>query len=511
MTSTSQRLARNTGFNIGANLVSAALSFFLVPIVLNALGTTTYGVWTLLGSVFAFTPLLQLGISSAINRFVPLYLAKDDAVGLRRVASTSTLFFCVVALIMAGVTLALYPSFTVLFPVPIALSEQCRLSLLLVGGALTLSVTMQTAMPILSGYQRYDLIFWSRVLPIALRAVLIIGFLPRTKSLIFLALVFGITELGVNLLALLFSVLLSPRPFVSPRLASYALFREMIHYAVNTLLYSLGGVIMYKTTELLLGLRLGPEAVTTYALASSAVFLLGSAVESFCGALKPTVADLHARSGNHGVVDLAIAFQKYVLLLVLPSVAFFIIMGKHFLVLWTHRDLPYASIILSVLAMGHLFRLAQFSNFLVLVGIGEHQLFGRLTVVTGLSSAVLVFVLLVVGGGLVGAAIGTAVPMMICSGLVIPRLFNRQMNLRAAESWNRAWKPAISASAPPVTLLLVWEMMRSPATWPEMVAIVVAVACLTGISAWRLSLTPDERKVVGQVVFSKFAANCLGK
>ena len=43
---------------------------------------------------------LGLGLNSAINRRIPMYLAKDDEEGIRKVVSTALFFFSIMALVL---------------------------------------------------------------------------------------------------------------------------------------------------------------------------------------------------------------------------------------------------------------------------------------------------------------------------------------------------------------------------------------------------------------------------
>ncbi len=56
----------------------------------------------LIGSVFRYRMVLGLGLNSAINRRIPMYLAKDDEDGIRRVVSTALFFFSIIALVLVA-------------------------------------------------------------------------------------------------------------------------------------------------------------------------------------------------------------------------------------------------------------------------------------------------------------------------------------------------------------------------------------------------------------------------
>jgi len=193
--------------------------------------------------------------------------------------------------------------------------------------------------------------------------------------------------------------------------------------------------------------------------------------------------------------------QKYSLLLIIPAACFLIVMGREFLHVWVGEKFQDPSVVnslgvvLAILTVGHCLRLAQYSNFLVLVGKGDHKLFGVLTIVTGLLciSASIVSVK-VFNLGLLGIAWSNSVPMALMSGIVLPIYFNMKMKISMRETIVRIWWPALLGSTPTVILINLWKYFHSPASWMSIVAMVVFSMALTCISAWCFSLTSRERE-----------------
>jgi len=176
-------------------------------------------------------------------------------------------------------------------------------------------------------------------------------------------------------------------------------------------------------------------------------------------------------------------------------------MGREFLQIWVGGKFldPNAvnrlGIVLAILTVGHCFRLAQYSNFLVLVGKGEHRFFGLITIVTGLLciSASIISVK-VFNLGLLGIAWSNCIPMALISGIVLPIYFNTKMKISMRESIVRIWWPALLGSTPTVIVIGMWKYFHSPASWMNIAAVVVFSMALTCISAWCFSLTSRERE-----------------
>src|SRR5580704_879369 len=72
-----RRFAFNVSMNWASMVVGMVVPFFLTPIVIRSLGTVAYGVWILAVSTVAYLGLLDLGLRSAVIR----YVSKADALG----------------------------------------------------------------------------------------------------------------------------------------------------------------------------------------------------------------------------------------------------------------------------------------------------------------------------------------------------------------------------------------------------------------------------------------------
>jgi hypothetical protein len=203
------------------------------------------------------------------------------------------------------------------------------------------------------------------------------------------------------------------------------------------------------------------------------------------------------------VKEIAFLTQKYSLLMIIPAGYFLVAMGREFLWIWVgeaSKDLNPAivdtmGVILAILAVGHCIRLAQHSNFLVLVGRGQHKIFGILTVLTAMLCVIgSVVSVKVFNLGLVGIAWSNFVPMVLISGLILPIYFNRTMKISAWDSVRRVWWPALLGCLPSIAVISVWKYVAPPDSWLEIFAVVFVTMAVTIASSWFLSLEAIERR-----------------
>jgi len=240
--------------------------------------------------------------------------------------------------------------------------------------------------------------------------------------------------------------------------------------------------------------------------------LLSKLLQAFTAAIKPAVSDLDARNDQSRVKEISFLTQKYSLLLILPGGCFLIAMGREFLWIWVGEKFQDPSVIntmgsiLAILAIGHCLRLAQHSNFLVLVGRGQHKIFGIFTAFTALFCVIAsVIAVKVLKWGLLGIAWSNFVPLALISGLILPIYFNWKMRISAWESICHVWHPALLGSLPAIAMICLWKYFAPPDSWFEIVGVVIAAIALTLVSSWFLSLKEIERKRFAHTVLQRLS------
>ncbi|MHC4159105.1 MAG: lipopolysaccharide biosynthesis protein [Planctomycetota bacterium] len=494
---TSKRLIHNTIFNISAYVASAAIALFMVPFLIRCLGKEIYGIWILIGSVFAYAMMLQMGLSSAINRYVPVFLAKSNTEGVRQTVSTATFFFSAIGLVLIVFAMVLYKNVNTWFSnsIPADLVSTTRMLVLIVGLCFACIMPLQPYASVVTGLQRYDIYSLTRIIPIAVRTLVLVVLLSMGFGVLTVGLMYGLCETSTRISLLIYSKILLKEKMLSIKAVNFRLLREMIAYGVNTFLYLMGAAIIYKASDIIIGVFLTAEDITRFSVSTAALLMLSMLLQTFSAAIKPAVSDLDARDDETRIREIAFLTQKYSLILLIPACSFLIIMGRDILTVWVGKEFGGLHLILTILTIGHFLRLAQHSNFLVLVGKGEHRIFGLLTILMGLLCVGLAIISVVVfKKGLLGIAISNLIPMSLISGLALPIYFNWKMKIATRDSIIYIWWPALLGCLPTIALIGIWKYLVSPDSWLEIFAIVIAAMAVTFTCSWFLSLEPSERK-----------------
>jgi O-antigen/teichoic acid export membrane protein len=103
-----RRYAWSSTTAIAARVISLAVSFVTLPLILNYLGTERYGMWLTITSVVAIMGPLDLGVGNGLRQFLSHASGRDDQATSTRAVSTATaLLTLVAALVLAAIPVLL--------------------------------------------------------------------------------------------------------------------------------------------------------------------------------------------------------------------------------------------------------------------------------------------------------------------------------------------------------------------------------------------------------------------
>jgi len=506
----SRRIVYNTVLNITIHVVELGINFLLISFFLGKLGEQRYGVWVLVASIFQYRMLLSMGLNSAINRYIPVYLARNDFRGVSQITSTAFFVLLLLGCALASLTILIALNVGYWFALPNGLLTTARTLVLLVGFSFAISFPLQISSAILSGIQRYDVINLIELLAFVTRTLLLILLLRQGCGLLTMGLLFGCCEIIIRIAQFRFSRKLLPQARIVWSGFNGKVLREAVAYGTNSMLYTMGTVILFKAGNIVIGIFMGASSISRFSIAGSAVMLLTSFTGMFSRAIKPAVSDLDARGDMARVREIAFLTQKYTLFLLIPACCFLVAMGREFLSVWVGAKILDASVldimasVMAILAVANTIRLAQHSNFIVMVGRGQHKIFGILAVMSAAVFLILsIFLLKFFNFGLIAVAWSTFIPVVLTSGLILPLYFNRRMRISLRENIKYVWMPALQGTLPAVLMITAWKFVAPPQSWSQLIAVVLLAGIVTLFSSWHFSLTPVEQKRFGSMLYRK--------
>jgi O-antigen/teichoic acid export membrane protein len=493
-------ILRNIFSNWVGYVVTIGVGFFLSPFIVHRLGTTGYGVWTLVVSVTGYFGVLDLGLRQSVGRFVSRYVALNDSENVNRTLATALAMLGGAGFLAVIATVAMYFNFGV-FKVEHHLETVARGALLIAGVNVSLVLPFAVFSSILLALDRFDVINAITVLGALTRAALVVLALRAGFGLIHLALV----TMAVSTLEYTVMAICAKRLYPALRLrlhhVSAATARQLFGFGIYRFIWIIANQLIFYTDSVVIGLFLSTASITYYAIAGSLINYGRNIVSLASDAFYPSATRLDSKEDIAGLRNLLIAGTNVAMFIGLPICLGFLFFGRQFITLWMGKDYAVSASYLAVLTIPQFTSVAQYITALVLVGMARHKFLAQVVLIEGVANLIL-SVVLIRKMGLVGVAWGTAIPHLITTGFVIPMYILRTLRLSPAEYiWKGYVRPVLCAVPMAGLCYLLARWVERP-SWLVFGAEVAAVVVVFGVLNYFISLTDEQREMIRGKVLS---------
>jgi O-antigen/teichoic acid export membrane protein len=400
-------------------LIHASVGFLLSPFILHRLRDEAFSVWILVFALAGYFGLLDFGIRSAIVKYTAKFTALHDSEQLSRHLSTSLAFYTLVAFFVLLTTAVGSMYLHLLFKLPTGLIRTARILFLLSGIGIACAFPLSVFAGVLEGLQKFSWLQLSQIGVTLLRAVLIVVALTYGGGL----LAIGVITIALSLLSYLIFLWMAMR-VLSVRIGwAYVdkrTFREMASYGVFAFAILAAEKLRFQSDAIVIGAFLSASAITLFSIGSKLVEYASYAVRGMSQIFTPMSSEFHAAGDLDRLRRAFLAGNRACALITFPLCVTLVILGKPIIASWVGARYLTSYYVLVLLIVPRTVYLAQSTSTRILLGMGHHRVLASVLLLEGAGN-LLLSVLLVRPLGVLGVALGTAIPLICTSVFFLPR------------------------------------------------------------------------------------------
>ena len=450
------RIIKNVSSNWLALGVNVAVGIFLSPFIVHHLGDSAFGIWVLIFSITGYYGIFDLGIRSAIIRYVSKFNATGEVEELAKIVNTNLFMHTCTCIVSMIVTVVLSIYVDRLFKIPPEFHSDARWLLLMTGASVAVGFPLGVIGGILEGLQRYYIQSWMNIVSNLLRAALIVVALQRGGGLLTVAVI----TVALGTLAQLIRAIVAMRLVRVPlglRYVKWNTFTTVARYSSVTFVLLIATRLKFKSDEIVIGTMMSAAAITYFNIGARIVDYAGSVITALAQIFVPMASASEATGDMDRLRKIFVAGNRFCALTIFPICVTLIMLGKSVIEVWMGKKYVVTSYpVLVVMILPCTVLWAQGASARLLIGIGKHRTWAVVTIVEGISNVIL-SVILVRPYGIVGDAWGTAIPMFCSMILFMPRHVCRQLNIRLGAYVREAYLLPLLLCAP---LVATFWLMR---------------------------------------------------
>lgn len=447
-------LFKNVGsswFALGINVLTG---IFLSPYILHHLGDEAFGLWVLIFSVTGYYGLFDLGIRSSIIRYVAKYSSIAQNEELNRLINTALFSYSAIGMVALLITIALSFNVASIFRISGNSVQEARWLFLMVGASVALGFPLGVFGGILEGLQRFYVLNVTSVGATMMRALLIVialhdgyGLLTVTLITVALPLLTSLINAAIVLHAL-------PLRFGLQHLSRASL-KRIASYSGTTFIIIVATRLRFKTDALVIGTFLSSAAITYFTIGSRLVDYAGEVVSGLAQLFVPMSSKSDATGDLAGLRKIFVAGNRACALIIFPIATLLVILGKSVIEAWVGaRYIATSYPVLLILIGPYTLMLAQSASTRVLFGMAKHRTLAIVILLEGAANLML-SILLVRPFGILGDAVGTAIPLACTTLVFLPRHLCRVLKLRIGIYLREAFLLPLMLCVPLIAVLLL--------------------------------------------------------
>lgn len=470
---TGASIVRNTLVANLASLFSILTGFILTPILLRALGTDTFGVWSLAVLIIGQLAIIQLGLNTAIPQQVAAKLALGDRDGLSQIFSTALaayLFCGALSLFISGALIVAAPLF---FKVAPAQLGAIRWTLFVLGlnQALAFGVALRDALVFGSGRM-----FLTSSINMGVNLCITLGFIGMAlagRGTVGMALVMlGATIFNIALYQRLLSDEFSG---LKPSRAQFSreTLARLLKVGRNQFAVSISGLISFGANSLILGLLLTPTAIAYYALAVRLVNFIDQLSTKFSSVSLPVYSQAYAAGDRAQMRRIFTESITVALGIVVPFLLVSIVLGERLILAWVGPNHGEAATLWALGMTTFLFRLPGQISITILNGAEKLGLILKVFLAAALVDVTLSYLLTrQIGAG--GVYVGSIIVGAVIDFGWLPYVVCREFGFSPRAFWSDGLLPLLpSVLVGGAVAALIARVPLPPGTFVTLAATVV--------------------------------------
>jgi len=479
----SARIVRNSIANLLRGVISLPIVLLITPFIISTIGTTAFGIWALASAFVSYASLLDLGIGSALVKFVAQYKVKGETTQINYLLNTAFVTYIFVgALAFSLLLLSKEWILTQFFRVGGELRNEANFVLVGSMAIFTVNLAFGVFSSLLNGLQRMDLTSGTTITTTIVNAVgtiVVLVFGYGLKGLVVVSAMAFIAQIILN-------IVLSRREFsllvFNPSLFRPSFLKRLLGFSLQMQVVGLASLVHAQLDKILLGHFLGLGYIAQYEAASRVVTHLRALPLMMLAPIMPAASEIHVdRDAKQVLQNLYYRSLKYMISVSLPIFVFVTLFAQSLISLWLGSDYSLAAFALQFLAMANLVNLLTGPGFLTLVGAGKPR-YGVYSSLLGIALNIILSLTFIIWLGYTGAVWGTSLSLVLASVYFII-VFHKVQNISWQEATGRALiSPALACLIAAGVSLLVSLHVRANVQGMAVVSVTFAASYLFALT-----------------------------
>lgn len=481
-------------------IVNSLIQLLYTPFLIKMLGQSEYGLYSLVSSIIGYLTILDLGFGNAIIVYTAKYREQKKYDEEKKMHGMFFVLYIIIAIFSILIGLIIYLNVNNIFSKTMTEIEISKMKVMMLILTFNLAITFVFSIysSIINAHEKFIFRKIMAIMNSLLKPIIMIPLLFLGYKSIAMAVVITI----VNVIVLLSNYIFCKNKLkISIKFLGFdkKIFKEIISYSFFIFLGTIVEKVNWSVDHFILGVYCGTIAVSVYSVASQLNALFINLSTAISGVLLPKVSKMVANnvSGEELTNEMIKVgrIQYYIIFLMASGLT---ILGKNFINLWVGPNFKDSYYIALILIIPLCFPLIQNLGLSIMQAMNKYKFKSISAVIMSLFN-VIISIFLAQRFGAIGAAIGTAISLIICNIILINIYYYKVIRLNVIQFWKEILKMT-SFFVIPVLLIILIMKITNLNGWVAFLSYGFIYVCLFILVSYYICMNKYEKNIIDKVL-----------
>ncbi|MCQ2454869.1 MAG: oligosaccharide flippase family protein [Clostridia bacterium] len=482
--------------------LSILIQLIYTPIMLRILGKNEYGIYNIAASTIAYLSLLSLGFGASYIRWYSMYKKNDDNTGISKLNGLYLIVFSFIGIIAIVVGFILTSNVGIFFnsTYKSAEIETAKILMFFLTINLAFSFPASVFISYISSQQKF-----------VFQKIVNIGktILSPVANIIFLYLGFGSVGMVISTTAISLIVDIVNIYFCFAKLKmkisfsnlNWRLLKDIFVFSIFIAINQIIDQINWQTDKIILGKIINGTAVAIYAVGAqiNTMFVhFSTAVSSVFAPKVNMIVSRNEKNMDEQLTNIFIKvgrIQWFILSLILSGFIFF---GEYFVRRWAGKSYSNSYIVALLLMTPGIIPFIQNIGIEIQRAKYKHKFRSIVYLFMALINVVLTIFLVKIWGE-IGAALGTAISLVLANGIIMNIYYHKRCGINILKFWKSIFL-TLKAYIIPVILGVLLFKFYSFSSLFDFLIIVLLYSVVFFVSLYFFGFNNEEKEAVNKAV-----------
>lgn len=480
-------------------IIGNIIPLFYTPWMLNILGKSEYGIYSLSNSIVGYLSLLSFGLGNSMVKFITDYIAKEDKKGEKNIINLFLFIYIIISVIAILVGIFIIFNVRYIFNQGLTNEEINKMKVLLLLVSINTSISFLASVfgAIVMSYERY---IFNKVLslittilgPITSIIMLLYGF--KSVGLAMSAMIVNLIYLSINILYCY--VKLNIR--ISFKKIDFSPIKIVFSFSVYIFINEIVNMLYWSTDKFILGMYMGAIYISIYTVGASFNNYFISLSTAISNVIFPKINKMvNKNASDLELTNLFIKIGRLQYIILALAGSGFVLFGKPFIRLWVGSSYMDAYWVAILTIIPSIIPLIQNTGLSIIQAKNIHQYRTKNFLVIAILNVILSLIL-VKSFGMIGCAVATSIAYIIGPVICMNRFYYKKAAIDIPLFWNNI----LNMSKPIFILIFVYIVILNKIdilNWRSFFINIIIYSIIYALLLWKYSMNNYEKQLISRV------------